>query len=84
MQGGDSILNEFSDIEGAMRWQLIVFCFSEEQSIKLYNLVKEYSVKMPNISVENATSNLMTAMPEVFVRGRDIDIFEQSDSNQGK
>lgn len=70
------IPDKLSDIEGVRRWQLIE-C-SKEQSIKLYNLIEEYSKKIPNISVEDAISKLMAAMQKVFVRGRDVDIFLNS------
>lgn len=72
-EGGDIISDKLSDVGGIRRWQLIG-C-SEEQSIKLHNLVKEYSKKIPNISIGEATLKLMAAMPELFVSARDVDAF---------
>lgn len=48
---------------------------SEEESTQLYELSKEYSEKMPYLSIGDATLRLMTIMPDVFKSGRDVDAF---------
>lgn len=70
------MINELSDIKGIRRWQLIGF--SEEKSIKLYNIAKGFFVELPNISLDDVTSRLMAAMSDVFIRGRDVDVFLNS------
>lgn len=66
-------MNELSEIEGIRQWQLIGL--SEEESTQLYKLSKEYSEKIPYISIDDATLRLITIMPDVFKSGRDADTF---------